>query len=495
MVITDDGGELWWEDGISCVEYSDSKSGEVRLKVVSNAICHTDLYTLEGSDPEGLFPSILGHEAGAVVESVGEGVTSVKPGDHVRRPMPRAPPSVKSTCNALSPADPMARLGGQVIPCYTPECRTPECIFCASGKTNLCPQIRATQGQGVMPDGTTRFASAADGSPLHHFMGCSTFAEYTVVSEISCALIDPRADLETVCLLGCGITTGLGAVRKTTSVESGSSVGVFGLGAVGLAVVHAAKMAGAAKIFAIDTNPKKFAAAADLGATDFVNPTDHEQPIQQVIVGQTKWGLDYTFDCTGNTAVMRAALESAHRGWGTSCIIGVAAAGQEISTRPFQLVTGRRWVDRPPFPTSPQAKTQPSQAHPAHAFALRWMGTAFGGYKSRTEVPMLVDEHLSGALPLKQYVSHRCAEQSECSPCAGLLALCAHAWPRRAYCRSGTPASGRSRRPSRRCTRAKFCEPSSRTRTRDGAPARQTMCEPSGRRKREEARRKSACGG
>ena len=332
---------------VTRVKVAPPRAGEVRLKVISNAICHTDLYTLEGSDPEGLFPSILGHEAGAVVESVGEGVTSVKPGDHV-------------------------------IPCYTPECRTPECIFCASGKTNLCPQIRATQGQGVMPDGTTRFATAADGSPLHHFMGCSTFAEYTVVSEISCALIDKRADLETVCLLGCGITTGLGAVRKTTSVEEGSSVGVFGLGAVGLAVVHAAKMAGAAKIYAIDTNPKKFEAAADLGATDFVNPTDHEQPIQQVIVGQTKWGLDYTFDCTGNTAVMRAALESAHRGWGTSCIIGVAAAGQEISTRPFQLVTGRRW-----------------------------MGTAFGGYKSRTEVPMLVDEHLSGALPLKQYVSHR----------------------------------------------------------------------------------------
>ena len=340
----------WGVDDIRIekIKVAPPKAGEVRLKVVANALCHTDLYTLEGSDPEGLFPSILGHEAGAIVESVGEGVTSVKVGDHV-------------------------------VPCYTPECRQPDCIFCASKKTNLCPTIRATQGQGVMPDGTTRFASAADGTPIHHFMGCSTFAEYTVVSEISCAKIDPRADLETVCLLGCGVSTGLGAVRKTTQVEAGSTVGVFGLGAVGLAVVQAAKGAGASRIFAIDTNPSKFEAAAELGATDFVNPDDHpETPIQQVLVGETKWGLDYTYDCTGHTAVMRAALEAAHRGWGTSCVIGVAAAGQEISTRPFQLVTGRKWV-----------------------------GTAFGGYKSRTEVPQLVDEHLSGALPLSQYVTHR----------------------------------------------------------------------------------------
>jgi S-(hydroxymethyl)glutathione dehydrogenase/alcohol dehydrogenase len=261
------------------------------------------LYTLEGSDPEGLFPCILGHEAGAVVESVGEGVTSVQPGDHV-------------------------------IPCYTPECRDPDCIFCASPKTNLCPTIRATQGQGVMPDGTSRFAIASDGTPIHHFMGCSTFAEYTVVSEISCAKIDPRADLETVCLLGCGVATGLGAVRNTTKVESGATVAVFGLGAVGLAVIQAAKGAGAKQIFAVDTNPEKarphiqfghppplvalpanltlvtgwwhvtqFKAAAELGATEFVNPNDHSKPVQQVLIEATKWGVDYTYDCTGHTEV------------------------------------------------------------------------------------------------------------------------------------------------------------------------------------------------
>jgi len=323
------------------------RPGEVRLKVVANALCHTDLYTLEGSDPEGRFPCILGHEAGAIVESVGEGVTSVKPGDHV-------------------------------IPCYTPECRQPDCIFCASSKTNLCPRIRTTQGQGVMPDGTSRFAIASDGTPIHHFMGCSTFSEYTVVAEISCAKVDPRADLATVCLLGCGVTTGVGAVRKTTAVEPGSTVGVFGLGAVGLACVQAAKAAGARRIWAIDTNPDKFGAALEFGATDTLNPSECEKPVQQELVSRTTWGLDYTFDCTGNTAVMRAALEAAHRGWGTSCVIGVAAAGQEISTRPFQLVTGRRWV-----------------------------GTAFGGIKSRTEVPKLVNEYLDDKLPLAPYITHR----------------------------------------------------------------------------------------
>lgn len=331
---------------IETIKVAPPKAGEVRLRVVANALCHTDLYTLEGSDPEGLFPCILGHEAGAIVESVGDGVTSVQPGD-------------------------------SVVPCYTPECRQPDCIFCMSSKTNLCPTIRATQGQGVMPDGTSRFASA-DGTPIHHFMGCSTFSEYTVVSEISCAKVAPMADLETVCLLGCGVSTGLGAVRKTTEVEPGSSVGVFGLGAVGLAVIQAAKGAGAKRIFAIDTNPEKFQVARSLGATDCVNPSDHDKPIQQVLVEETQWGLDYTYDCTGLTSVMRAALEAAHRGWGVSCVIGVAAAGQEISTRPFQLVTGRKWC-----------------------------GTAFGGYKSRTEVPQLVDEHLSGGLPLAHYVTHR----------------------------------------------------------------------------------------
>jgi S-(hydroxymethyl)glutathione dehydrogenase/alcohol dehydrogenase len=229
-----------------------------------------------------------------------------------------------------------------------------------------------------MPDGTVRFADAHSGVPYHHFMGTSTFSEYTVTAEISVAKIAKEASLETACLLGCGITTGLGAVRKTTKVEAGSSVAVFGLGAVGLAVVQAAKGAGAARIFAIDVDSRKFAAAKSLGATECLNPTDHTNPIQQVLVDATQWGVDYTYDCTGNTEVMRAALESAHRGWGTSCVIGVAAAGHEISTRPFQLVTGRKW-----------------------------MGTAFGGYKSRDEVPLLVQDHLNGELPLEHFITKR----------------------------------------------------------------------------------------
>jgi len=321
--------------------------GEVRLKVVANAICHTDLYTLEGSDPEGLFPSILGHEAGCIVESVGKGVTSVVAGDHV-------------------------------IPCYTPQCKKADCIFCQSNKTNLCPEIRATQGQGVMPDGTVRFADAETGVPYHHFMGCSTFCEYTVVPEIAVAKIDQAADLGTVCMLGCGVTTGIGAVRNTTQVEAGSSVAVFGLGAIGLAVIQAAKLAGASRIFAIDVNEDKFGNALSLGATDTLNPLASETPIQQVLVGMTKWGVDYTYDCTGNVDVMRSALEAAHRGWGVSCVIGVAAAGKEISTRPFQLVTGRKW-----------------------------MGTAFGGYKARDGVPELVTEYLEGGLKLDHFVSSR----------------------------------------------------------------------------------------
>eukprot|EP00050_Salpingoeca_kvevrii_P006343 m.288814 g.288814 ORF g.288814 m.288814 type:complete len:402 (-) comp12029_c0_seq1:80-1285(-) len=320
------------------------RAGEVRLKVVSNALCHTDVYTLDGQDPEGKFPCILGHEAGAIVESVGEGVTSVKPGDHV-------------------------------IPCYTPQCNEPDCIFCASPKTNLCPRIRATQGQGVMPDGTSRFS--INGEPIYHFMGCSTFSEYTVVAEISCAKIDEKAPLEKMCLFGCGVSTGLGAVFNTTKVEPNSSVAVWGLGAVGLAVIQAAQMAGATRIFAIDTNDKKFELAKQLGATDCLNPRDFDKPIQQVLIEKTQWGIDYTFDATGNTEVMRAALESAHRGWGKSCVIGVAAAGHEISTRPFQLVTGR-W----------------------------WGGTAFGGYKSRSEVPELVDMYVRGDLPIDHYITH-----------------------------------------------------------------------------------------
>lgn len=321
------------------------QAGEVRLKVVSNALCHTDIYTLEGKDSEGKFPCILGHEAGAIVESVGEGVTSVKPGDHV-------------------------------VPCYTPECKEPDCIFCQSSETNLCPRIRSTQGQGVMPDGTTRFTNAK-GEPLYHFMGTSTFSEYTVVAEISCAKVNPKADLDKICLFGCGISTGFGAVFNNTKVTPGSSVAVFGIGAVGLAVIQAAKKAGATRIFAVDTNPDKEASATNLGATDFLNPLDFDKPIQQVLVGITEWGVDFTFDCTGNTQVMRAALEAAHRGWGKSCVIGVAEAGHELSTRPFQLVTGRTW-----------------------------MGTAFGGYKSRTDVPQLVEDYLSGDLPIEHFITH-----------------------------------------------------------------------------------------
>lgn len=327
---------------------------EVRLKVHSNALCHTDIYTLSGQDPEGLFPSILGHEAGTVVESVGEGVTGLQPGD-------------------------------KVIPCYTPQCGEPDCIFCfppRGKRTNLCPKIRGTQGSGVMPDGTSRFTDA-EGKEIKHFMGCSTFSEYTVVADISCAKVSDTAPLDVCSLLGCGVSTGLGAAWNTLNVEGGSSVAVFGLGAVGLSVIQGAKMRGAkmrgaARIFAIDMNPKKFEMAKELGATDCVNPKDYDKPIQQVIVGMTKWGVDYTFDCTGNVEVMRAALECAHRGWGESCVIGVAGAGKEISTRPFQLVTGRKWT-----------------------------GTAFGGFKGRSEVPPLIDDYEAGRLKLDHYITHR----------------------------------------------------------------------------------------
>lgn len=320
------------------------KAGEVRIKVLSNALCHTDVYTWEGSDPEGLFPSILGHEAVGVVESIGANVTSVAPGDYV-------------------------------VPCYTPQFNESTCVFCMSPKTNLCPKIRSTQGQGVMPDGTKRFK--CNGKELFHFMGCSTFSEYTVIAEISAAKINPNARPDRACLFACGVATGFGAVWNTVKVEPGSSVAVFGLGAVGLAVVQAAKRAGAKCICGIDVNAGKFDIAKKLGATDTVNPKDH-QSLQQVLVGQlTPWGFDYTFDCTGSVAVMRSALEAAHRGWGQSCVIGVAAAGQEIATRPFQLVTGRRWC-----------------------------GTAFGGWKSRADVPKLVDRMVSGDLPVDHFVTH-----------------------------------------------------------------------------------------
>lgn len=288
----------------------------------------------------------MGHEAGGIVESVGPGVTSVKVGD-------------------------------KVIPCYTPECRQTECIFCQSPKTNLCPAIRGTQGQGLMPDGTSRFS--IDGQIIYHFMGCSTFSEYTVVSEISCAKINENAPLDKICLFGCGVSTGLGAAWKTCNVEEGSTVAVFGLGTVGLAVIQACQMRKAKQIFAIDINTAKFEIAQSFGATDCINTLELPEGtnIQSHIIALTKWGVDYSFDATGNTKVMRAALECAHRGWGQSCVIGVAPAGHEISTRPFQLVTGRQWK-----------------------------GTAFGGFKSRTDVPLLVEKYMSGELPIDKYITH-----------------------------------------------------------------------------------------
>jgi len=324
------------------IEVAPPKAGEVLVRIVATGVCHTDAFTLSGADPEGLFPAVLGHEGGGVVEELGEGVTSVAAGDHV-------------------------------IPLYTPECR--RCSFCLSGKTNLCQAIRATQGQGLMPDGTSRFARG--GQTIHHYMGTSTFSHYTVVPEIAVAKIQREAPLEKVCLLGCGVTTGIGAVRNTARVEPGSTVAVFGLGGIGLAVVIGAVMAGASRIIGIDVNPEKFAIARQLGATDCVNPRDFDAPIQQVIVDLTAGGVDYSFECIGNVEVMRAALESCHKGWGESTIIGVAGAGQEISTRPFQLVTGRVW-----------------------------RGSAFGGVRGRSELPAFVAQAQSGAIPLDVFITH-----------------------------------------------------------------------------------------
>ncbi|MDF1817707.1 MAG: S-(hydroxymethyl)glutathione dehydrogenase/class III alcohol dehydrogenase [Immundisolibacteraceae bacterium] len=335
-----------WKAGqplvIEQVDLQPPQAGEVLVQLVATGVCHTDAYTLSGADPEGLFPSILGHEGGGVVVEVGSGVTSVRPGDHV-------------------------------IPLYTPECG--ECKFCRSGKTNLCQAIRVTQGQGVMPDGTSRFS--LDGKPLFHFMGTSTFAEYTVLPEISLVKIDPAAPLDKVCLLGCGITTGIGAVIKTAKVEAGSTVAIFGLGGVGLSAIQGAVMAGAERILVIDTNPAKFEFARQLGATDCINPSDHPMPVQEVIIDLTDGGVDYSFECIGNTEVMRAALECCHKGWGESVIIGVADAGKEISTRPFQLVTGRVW-----------------------------RGSAFGGVKGRTELPGFVDWYMSGEIKIDEMVTH-----------------------------------------------------------------------------------------
>ncbi len=324
------------------VDVEPPKAGEVLVRIVATGVCHTDAYTLSGEDSEGVFPCILGHEGGGIVEAVGEGVTSVAVGDHV-------------------------------IPLYTAECR--QCKFCTSGKTNLCSSVRATQGKGLMPDGTTRFSY--QGQPIYHYMGTSTFSEYTVLPEVSVAKIPKEAPLDKVCLLGCGVTTGIGAVLNTAKVEAGATVAIFGLGGIGLAAIIGAKMAGASRIIAVDINPSKFAIAEELGATDFVNPKDHDKPIQEVIVEMTDGGVDYSFECVGNVQLMRAALECAHKGWGESVIIGVAGAGQEISTRPFQLVTGRVW-----------------------------RGSAFGGVKGRTELPGYVEKAQSGEIPLDTFITH-----------------------------------------------------------------------------------------
>jgi len=323
------------------IDLESPKHGEVLVKIIASGVCHTDAYTLSGADPEGIFPVVLGHEGGGIVEQVGPGVTTLKKGDHV-------------------------------IPLYIPECG--ECKFCKSGKTNLCQKIRETQGKGLMPDGTSRLSK--DGKQIFHYMGTSTFAEYAVIAEISLAKINPKADLNKVCLLGCGVTTGIGAVLNTAKVENGSTVAVFGLGGIGLSCIQGAKMAGASRIIGIDTNPDKFAIAQKLGATECINPKDIKGPLQEYIAKITNGGVDYSFECIGNTDIMRIALESCHKGWGQSIIIGVAAAGAEISTRPFQLVTGRVWK-----------------------------GSAFGGVKGRSEIPGYVERYMAGEINLDDLVT------------------------------------------------------------------------------------------
>ncbi|MCH8188086.1 MAG: S-(hydroxymethyl)glutathione dehydrogenase/class III alcohol dehydrogenase [Proteobacteria bacterium] len=328
---------------IETVQLEGPRDGEVLVEIKATGICHTDEFTLSGGDPEGLFPSILGHEGAGVVVEVGAGVTSVKTGDHV-------------------------------IPLYTPECRV--CDFCLSGKTNLCGAIRETQGQGLMPDGSSRFSLGGD--RLFHYMGTSTFANYTVLPEIAVAKIRKDAPFDKVCYIGCGVTTGVGAVINTAKVEAGANVIVFGLGGIGLNVVQAARMVGADMIVGVDINPGRKATAEKFGMTHFVNPDEVEGDLVPYLVDLTNGGADYTFECIGNVEVMRQALESCHKGWGESIIIGVAGAGQEISTRPFQLVTGRVW-----------------------------RGTAFGGAKGRTDVPKIVDWYMDGKINIDDLITHK----------------------------------------------------------------------------------------
>ncbi|AHY47265.1 S-(hydroxymethyl)glutathione dehydrogenase/class III alcohol dehydrogenase [Rubrobacter radiotolerans] len=327
---------------VETVRLEDPKEGEVLVEVKATGICHTDEFTRSGADPEGIFPSILGHEGAGVVAAVGKGVKSVKEGDHV-------------------------------IPLYTPECR--ECKSCLSRKTNLCTAIRATQGKGLMPDSTSRFS--LDGEPLYHYMGTSTFANYTVLPEIAVAKVRPDAPFEKICYIGCGATTGVGAVVNTAKVEPGSNVVVFGLGGIGLNVIQGARMVGADKIVGVDLNPAKKSLAERFGMTHFVNPAEVEGDLVPYLVDLTDGGADYSFECIGNVNVMRQALECCHRGWGVSVIIGVAGAGQEISTRPFQLVTGRTWK-----------------------------GTAFGGARGRTDVPKIVDWYMDGKIEIDPLITH-----------------------------------------------------------------------------------------
>jgi S-(hydroxymethyl)glutathione dehydrogenase/alcohol dehydrogenase len=327
---------------LETVQLEGPLAGEVLVEIKATGICHTDAYTLSGADPEGLFPAILGHEGAGIVVDIGPGVTSLRKGDHV-------------------------------IPLYTPECR--QCDYCLSQKTNLCQAIRTTQGQGVMPDGTSRFS--LNGKKLHHYMGTSTFANFSVVPEIALAKIRKDAPFDKVCYIGCGVTTGIGAVINTAKVEPGANVVVFGLGGIGLNVIQGARMAGANMIVGVDLNPARQTLATKLGMTHFVNPTEIAGDLVPYLVDLTKGGADYSFECIGNVKVMRQALECCHKGWGVSVIIGVAGAGQEIATRPFQLVTGRVWK-----------------------------GSAFGGARGRTDVPRIVDWYMDGKINIDDLITH-----------------------------------------------------------------------------------------